>query len=174
MLDVAIAFNRYKFLGFEFLTWLWFLMDQDHKKIKKLVPDLVSLQIGNRIVLENQRNETVETITIKGDDAGLEEGILSLKKGAVVTELNLSYKAGDQNWQFTVKGESLNISNLKTPETAPIETKEDIEGALIEKSYLYNQVLQLIDKLFTHFIQTRVSNNWTQTVVPKLKQWINA
>ena len=174
MLDVSVAYNRYKFIGFEFLTWLWFLIDRDHNKLKKLVPDLVSLEIGNRIVLENHRNETVETITIKGDDAGLEEGILSLKKGAVVTELNLSYKAGDQKWQFTIKGESLNLSSLKTPETAPIESQEDIEGAVMEKTYLYDQVLQLINNLFKYFIQTRVSIDWNKTIVPQLKQWINA
>ena len=29
MLDVAVAYNRFKFLGEEFLTWLWFVIDQD-------------------------------------------------------------------------------------------------------------------------------------------------
>jgi len=56
MLDVAVAYNRFKFLGDEFLTWLWFIIENDPKYLKKFSPDLLSLEIGNRIVLENRRS----------------------------------------------------------------------------------------------------------------------
>ena len=94
MLDVSVAYNRYKFLGYEFLTWLWFTMETDREKLTKIDPELVSLDIGNKIVLENRINDAVESITIKGDDADLKEGFLALKKGTVVTEIHLSYKSG--------------------------------------------------------------------------------
>jgi len=90
MLDVAVSYNRYKFLGYEYLTWLWFLIENNQDKIGEPDREPLSLQIGNRVVLENRQKDAVESITIKGDDAGLEEGILALRKGAVVTELNLS------------------------------------------------------------------------------------
>jgi hypothetical protein len=45
----------------------------------------------------------LKLLPLKGDDAGLEEGMLSLRKGAVVTEFHLSYTAGDQQWQFISK-----------------------------------------------------------------------
>ena len=72
MLDVAVAYNRFKFLGDEFLTWLWFIIENDPKYLKNFSPDTSSLEIGNLIVLENRRQQTVESITIKGDDANLE------------------------------------------------------------------------------------------------------
>ena len=153
MLDVAVAYNRFKFLGDEFLTWLWFIIENDPKYLKKFSSDLSSLEIGNRIALENRRQQTVESITIKGDDANLEEAILALKKGAVVTELNLCFKSGDQEWGFTVKGESLNISGFKTPFSGPVDTAEDIENAVIEKAFLYDQAIQLIDQAFKNFIK---------------------
>src|SRR4030043_36420 len=93
MLDVSVSYNRYKFIGHEFLTWLWFLIEKNPDILKQLNPDLVSLEIGNRVMLENTTRDSLETITIKGDDAGMEEGILALKKGAVVTELNLHAQA---------------------------------------------------------------------------------
>ena len=91
MLDISVAYNRYKFLGDEFLTWLWFSMEKDHDRWSAPENEPFSIDIGNRIVLENRINEAVESITIKGDDAGLEEGILSLKKGCSGngTEFNL-------------------------------------------------------------------------------------
>jgi hypothetical protein len=172
MLDISMAYNRHKFLGHEFLTWVWFLIENDHNMIEGLEQETVSLEIGNRIVLENMQNNTVETITIKGDDAGLEEGILALRKGAVVTEMNLVYKVGDQKWQFTVKGESFNMTSLNLPHTGRIESQKDIEGAVIEKVYLYDRVIQLIDNLFKQFITLRVSNDWVKKVVPLIRQWI--
>jgi hypothetical protein len=172
MLDVAVSYNRFKFLGCEFLTWIWFIMENQEDILKKTDKELVSLDIGNRIVLENNRNNTIESITIKGDEAGLEEGVLSLKKGAVVTELNLIYKAGNHEWHFNIKGESLNISGLKTPETGKVEKKEDIEGAVLEKVLLCEKVLILVNNLYKQFINLRVTNKWNKDVVPLMQKWI--
>ena len=174
MLDVAVAYNRFKFLGDEFLTWLWFIIENDPKYLKSLFSEPSSLEIGNRIVLENRRHQAVESITIKGDDANLEEGILALRKGAVVTELNLSLKSGDQEWRFTIKGESLNLSSFKTPFVGPIETAEDVEGAVLEKVYLYDRAIQLVDNLYKSFIKVRVSNHWETKVIPLIRKWIFA
>jgi hypothetical protein len=173
MLDVAVAYNRYRFLGFEFLTWLWFIIETDQARIMALQPDVVSLEIGNRLVLENRQGDAMEVITIKGDDAGLEEGRLALRKGAMVTEINLSFKIADQRWQFTLKGESLNLANLKIPETGPVETREDVEGALLEKSYLYEKAVGLVDAMFRAFMIHRVSNDWKDAVAPGIRQWIS-
>jgi hypothetical protein len=172
MLDVAVAYNRFKFLGNEFLTWLWFIIENDSEYLKNIYPDLVSLEIGDRIVLENRNQEAVETITIKGDEANLEEGIVALRKGAVVTEINLHFKSGDQEWGFTIKGESLNISNLKIPFAGPTETAEEIENTVIEKIYLYDQVIQFVENLFKDFIKTRTSNPWQNKVIPMIRKWI--
>ena len=73
MLDVAVAYNRFKFLGDEFLTWLWFVIEQDLSVLRNTDPDLTSFEIGNRIVLEKKHKKAFERITIKGEDAGLEE-----------------------------------------------------------------------------------------------------
>ncbi|MGD9877544.1 hypothetical protein [Desulfococcus sp.] len=173
MLDIAVAYNRYAFLGYEFLTWLWFVVEKDRDLLTAIEPEMTTLALGNRVVLENRIQEAVESITIKGDDAGLEEGLLALRKGAVVTELNLVYRIGEQEWRVTVKGESFNISNLKTPEIGAIETRDDIEGFLLEKVYLYEKVVRLIDKLYAGFLRYRLSADWNERVLPLLKQWIH-
>ncbi len=174
MLDVSVSYNKYKFIGHEFLTWLWFLIEKKPERLKAASKNFDSLTIGNRLVIENRRNEEVlEAITIKGDDAGLEEGFLSLKKGAVVTEINLVQSLGDQNWSYTLKGESLNISSLKTPVVGQVETGDDLEGAILEKTYLYEQVIEMVNNLFKIFIKIRVSDNWSETV-GQIKKWIDS
>jgi hypothetical protein len=172
MLDIAVAYNRYKFIGNEFLTWLWFTIDTNQPFFKSVDETITSLYLGNRIVLENNINDTREIITIKGDDAGLEEGRLSLRKGAVVIEMNLSYKTENQEWKFTIKGESLSFSGVKVPETGPVETKDDIEGMVLEKAYLYERAIDLINRLFDIFLKLRSTVEWNQKTVPIIRKWI--
>ena len=174
MLDVSVAYNRYKFLGNEFLTWLWFIMDADQTNIVKTNKDMVSLEMDNRIVLENSLDNRVENNRIKGDDAGLEEAKLSLQKGGIVTELNFSLKTGEHEWKFNIKGESLNISSLTSPETGKIEKKEDIEGAVLEKIYLYEKVVLLVENLYKQFILIRISSKWENKTIPLIKKWIKS
>ncbi len=174
MLDVVVAYNRYQFLGEEFLTWLWFVIEKDQNLIKNFDQDFVALEIGNRIVFENRRKESGERITIKGDGASLEEGILTLKKGALVTEINMVYKSVELTWQFTLKGESLNFSSLNLPTTGLPESDEDFEGFVLEKIYLYDKVLKLFEDIFSHFVKLRLSNTWQMKMVPSIRNWIQS
>jgi hypothetical protein len=174
MLDVAVAYNRYKFIGNEFLTWLWFTIDTDLPFLKSVDETMTSLNIGNRIVLENNINDASEVIAIKGDDAGLEEGLLALRKGAVVIEMNLSYKTENQEWKFTLKGENLSFSGLKVPDTGPIASKDDIDGMVLEKAYLYEKALDLISNVFNAFLKNRSSLDWNQKTVPQIRKWLQA
>lgn len=174
MLDISVAYNRYKFLGDEFLTWLWFSMEKDRDRLTTPDKEPFSIEIGNRIVLENRISEAVESITIKGDDAGLEEGFLSLKKGAMVTELNLIYKVGNHEWKFNIKGESLNFSGLKHPDTGVVEAGDQVDGLVIEKLFLYEKVADLVDGLFKIFIDLRLTDKWRTDIIPAIDRWIQS
>lgn len=172
MLDIAVAYNRYRFLGNEFLTWLWFLIENDLSIIHHCDPDFAALEMGNRLVLENRLANGLETITIKGDAAGLEEALLALRKGASITEMNLIYKSGVLQWQFSLKGESLSFSGLKLPESGSMESTDDMEGLVLEKLYLYEKPFELVDQLFSRFIKLRLTPKWLQEIIPRMRQWM--
>ena len=174
MIDIATAYNRYRFLGNEFLTWIWFCIENNSALIQRCDPDLVSLEVGNRMVLENRLSNGIETISIKGDAAGLEEALLSLKKGAMITEISLIYKSSVAQWYFGLKGESLGISGLKLPETKTLETEEEWEGLVLEKLYLYEKVFEFIRNLFQFFIKRRLSGQWGKETLVEMKKWLQA
>ena len=113
-------------------------------------------------------------LRLAGEDANFEEGMLALKKGALVAELNLVWRTTEQKWQFTLKGESLNLSGFKTPQIAPLESPDDLEGAILEKVFLYDKILQFLEKLYKYFIKLRTSNTWQSRVVPLIKTWMYA
>ena len=174
MLDVAVAYNRYQFLGEEFLTWLWFIIESNQDLIKNFDKDFVALEVGNRIVFENRRKEAAERLSIKGDDASLEEGIIALKKGALVSELNVVYKSAELTWQFTLKGESLNVSSLSIPSSGSVESEDDLEGIVLEKIFLFDKILNIVEKLFSHFVKLRVSDAWQGKELQRIRKWIQS
>ncbi len=176
MLDIATAYNKYIFLGNEFLTWIWFLIERE-KDIAAIIEskEPVSLEIGNSIVLENNLGDkATEKISIKGDKAGLEEGTTALRKGAFVTELNLLCKMGEEEeYKFTIKGESFNITGLKTPSTQTTKSEDELEGMILEKAYLLLKVTQVIDTLFLKYIEQRISDDWKSEGLQDINTWIH-
>jgi hypothetical protein len=172
MLDLSVAYSRYRFLGDEFLTWLWYLIETNQDAFRSVDPDCTALEIGNRVVLENRKGKSTERITIKGDDAGLEEGKMALKKGALVTELAMVFKTGDHEWQFSIKGESLNLSNLKAPGPTLPQSVEEMEPFLLDKAQQFYKIIDFIEKIYKFFIRERVSKNWSSKTTPALKKWV--
>jgi hypothetical protein len=172
MLDVAVAYSRYRFLGAEFLTWLWYAIDEEVKAIRPATRGV--LTVGDRVVLENSLSELVERVAISGENADLGEGLLALKKGALVAELRLRYVVGDREWRFALKGDTLAFSTLKTPWSSPVESPDEVEGAVLEKVGLCEEIVRLVDSLFLQFVKLRVSERWREEVVPKMKDWVNS
>ncbi len=176
MLDIATAYNKYKFLGNDYLTWIWFLIENDHN-ISSVInsKDIITLEVGNSIVLENKLGDkSKEKITIKGDKAGLEEGTTALKKGAFVTQINLICKINEDEYKFTIKGESFNITGLKTPKTAISKNEDEIEGLVLEKAFFGFKIFKVIDTLFLKYIEQRVSDEWNHKGLQDLKNWIGS
>lgn len=172
MLDVAVAYDRYRYLGPEFLTWMWYMIENEPDLLRTADPQLSALEIGNRLVLENHSRQTTETVTIRGDDAGMEEGMLALGKGAVVTEMNLVYRSGEQEWQFSIKGESLHLNAIKVPEPTTLENEDDIEAAAIDKVHLYARIVELVQALFRRFIHLRLDSGWIRDTLPTMRRWV--
>ena len=176
MLDISTGYNKYKFIGNEFLTWIWYLTenDEDILSITGSGYKNISLEIGNSLVLENdKKKESPEKITIKGDKAGLEEGLTALKKGAVVTEINLLLTLDEDEFKFTIKGESLNITGLKTPSYKSSEDtgSDEVEGSVIEKAYFCDRVFGFIDILFNTYMERRTSESFTSGDLHKIRSW---
>jgi len=176
MLDIATAYTKYKFLGNEFLTWLWFLIENE-KDIAAIVNSAypITLEIGNSINLENNLGDkSKEKISIKGDQAGLEEGTTALKKGAWVTQINLVLKLDQEEYKLTLKGESLNITGFKTPKMQTNNNEDEIEGAVLEKTYFCFSVLEVIDNLFLKYLEQRTSDHWHDKALPEIRNWIES
>jgi hypothetical protein len=82
--------------------------------------------------------------------------------------------AGDQEWRFSLKGDTLALMGLKTPRSVPVESPDEVEGAVVDKVGLCDEVVRLLDSLFLRFIKLRVSERWREKAVSGIKAWIKA
>jgi hypothetical protein len=96
---------------------------------------------------------------------------MALKKGALVTELALIFKTGEHEWQFSLKGESLNLSSLKAPGPALPPSPEEMEPFLLDKTQQFYKIIDFIEKTYKVFIKLRISSNWSSKTTPALKKW---
>ena len=149
-------------------------IETDQNAFRSIDPDCTAVEIGNRVVLENRKKKSLERITIKGDDAGLEEGRLALKKGALLAELSLIYKTSENQWQFSIKGESLNLSNLKVPGPALPQSPEEVEYFLLNKTEYINIINNFIKTAFKTFMRVRITKKWSVQVAPNIKKWVRS
>ncbi len=172
MIDVSVTYKRFKFIGHEYLTWLWYIIDTGIYRDIFSSKEAILLIIGNRIVLENRRSKDIETISIKGDRADLKEGKVALKKGALVSEINIKIEKDGQPWSLTLKGESFSVANVKTPVVGQSQDPEDVDGAVLEKVYLFEIAFQLMDKIYGSFIKQRVGEDWETKTKANIKKWI--
>jgi len=171
MLDIAVSYTRYRFLGHEFLTWLWYTVESDQPLLAEITRRQMSLRVGNRIVVENTGEGRREKVVISGEDANLVEGKLALQKGALVTEMHIVCITGEEEWKFNLKGENFHITSLKLPVPRAVLTEDETEGAVLEKVYFLETLFDLFDRLYGGFLKIRLSEKW-ETVVPEMRRWI--
>lgn len=74
-------------------------------------------------------------------------------------------------FQFTLKAEDFTLGSLKTPKVEKPEEDDDPDAMLLEKIYLMEVCLGLLDSLYARFLQLRLSPQWQQEVAD-MRQWM--
>ncbi|MGD8648832.1 MAG: hypothetical protein PVJ77_20005, partial [Desulfobacterales bacterium] len=69
---------------------------------------------------------------------------------------------------------SLNVSSFSLPSTGMPEFDEDIEGFVLEKIFLYDKILKILENIFIYFVKLRLSDRWQDNMVPKIRNWIQS
>lgn len=97
-----------------------------------------------------------------------------MKKGALLSELSLVVKTGEYQWEFSLKGESLNLSSLRTPGPSLPPSPEEMELFFLDKSERINKITNFVEIAFKMFVRIRVTSKWPNKIVPNIKKWINS
>ncbi len=158
-------------LGQEFLTWLWYQSDTaPHAFVdKKQMPFTVYME--QRIVVQGGEGENLETASVSGSLSPLREARFGLATGKKVTRALVRFEKDELSWNVNLKAEDFSCNSLKTPKIERESDDDDPDAFILEKIYLIEVCLELLDAVFEQFVKLRLSPAWKEEVA-RIRQWM--
>lgn len=174
-MDLVDIIAEKKFLGQEFLTWLWCKSEQRSGAIDLPGIGDISIVFEKHLLLESGEGESQEKVICQGLQAELHEARTGLRMGKKLEQARIVLGRGEFEWIMTIKASMFDFKSVKTPKTmASSEDSDDpmaVEGKILEKIGLYEQALQLTDELFRLYLNVRLSSDW-EAELARLQAWI--
>ena len=175
-MDLVDLIEEKRFLGQEFLTWLWFKSDERGGAI--FLPEAgedVVVVFEKHMLLEYGEGEAHETVVCRGLQTELQEARAGLAMGKKLEQARIQLVRGEYEWSLSLKASLMELRNVKGPKTMTTAEESDdpeaVEGRLLEHIGLHETILRTVDQLFRMFLETRVSAEWQQELV-KIRDWV--
>jgi len=174
-MDLVDIISEKKFLGQEFLTWLWYKSEERGGAV--MLPGTGDIQIvfEKHMLLESGTGESLEKLICKGLQTELQEARTGLLMGKKLEQARIYVARGDYEWRLTLSATLFEYRNVSLPRT--VASGDEIsdplawEAKVLERVGMAEEIMQTMDQLFRLFLQTRVSPGWPQERA-RLKTWI--
>ncbi|MDR2744083.1 MAG: hypothetical protein LBB66_02630 [Desulfovibrio sp.] len=158
-------------LGQEFLTWLWYQSDTAPGAFTDKNGAPFSVFMEQRIVVQLGEGEAKETASVAGALSLLREARFGLGTGKKVARALIRLEKDELAFQFTLRAEDFSLISLKTPKLDKIDSDDEPDALLLEKFYLLEVCVDLLDALYAHFLRLRLSSGW-QDEVAHIGRWL--
>ncbi|MGE4552811.1 MAG: hypothetical protein AB7D57_06845 [Desulfovibrionaceae bacterium] len=157
-MDLIIAERENAVLGQDFLTWLWYRVEDGEDTFT--TPDGREFVVAfeQKVSVQGGDSENVETATVTSPRNMLAEAMTGLARGKKVSRAHLRVESGSDSFTFQIKAQDLSLSALKTPKVE--DGKDDPDGAALEKYYLMDACWAFFDTCFRTFLELRLSEGW--------------
>ena len=159
-------------LGQEFLTWLWYRSESSAGMFMDRNGRSFSASLEQRISVQGGEGESLETATVSGAMSELKEARLGLLTGKKVTRALLRLERESETWLVSLKAENFSLNSLKTPKVEKPDADDDPDAALLERLYLIDTCLELLDGLYAEFISLRLNQTAWEKEIGKIRIWV--
>ncbi len=174
-MDLVDIIAEKRFLGQEFLTWLWFKSDERGGAITVEGHGDILVVFEKHLLLEYGEGESFEKVVCQGLRAELKEARTGLRLGKKLEQARLLLQVGEYEFHVTLKGSVFEYRSVRLPKTmAQAEDADDPaarEGMLLDRIGLYQTVVHTVDALFRMFLRLRLSDRWPEER-ERLAAWI--
>lgn len=158
-------------LGEEFLTWLWYQSDTAPGSFSDSDGKPFNVYMEQRIVVQGGQGQNRETATVSGSLSPLREARFGLCTGKKVTRALIRIEQDSLAFQFSLKAEDFCIGSLKTPKLEATDRDDDPDGLFLEKIFLMETCMKLLDGLYLGFLDLRLSPKWQEEVL-EMGSWL--
>ena len=158
-------------LGEEFLTWLWFQSDVAPGAFVDKDGQPFSVSMEQRIVVQGGEGDARETASVAGTLSPLTEARFGLGKGKKVTRATIRLEKDELAFQLTLSADDFTLGSMKLPKVEKPAEDEDPDAMLLERFYMMEVCLGLLESLYATFLRLRLSAAWGETV-QEITTWI--
>ncbi len=159
-----------RFLGCEFLTWLWFLLENQGGTVQFSEGREAEIHLGERLTL-SRPDDIREKIVCTTPTVALYEARTALQRGKMVEQLELLIVVGEKEYAFKLDSELWAVRGLKCPRQMPARDDGDPDGRFLEKMYFIEEVFACLDVLYERFLMQRLTREWGSKTLPAMKRW---
>lgn len=177
-MDLVDLIDEKRFLGQEFLTWLWWKSEERGGSI--LLPERgdITVIFEKHMLLEYGEGDTSEKLVCSGLQAELQEARTGLQVGKKLEQARIQIVHAEQEYNFTLAAALMEFRNVKLPKTAGTEggisnDPEETEGMILERIFLFEELIRLVNELFRLFLKIRVAEQWPEEL-QKIRSWVNS
>ena len=176
-MDLVDLITEKRFLGQEFLTWLWWKSEERGGTIELPSIGHITVVFEKHMLLEFGEGESSEKIICTGLQAELQEARTGLQMGKKLEQARILIGYNNSEYSFTLAAALMEFRNVRLPKTEATEkdkseNPEEVEGMILERIFLFEELIRLMNGLFYMFLRLRVSEEWRDELL-KVRQWIH-
>jgi len=164
-MDLVDLIEKRRFLGREFLVFLWFESEVFDGQIPVDGFGPCELRLENWITLSCDK----EQARLKGVMPSADpEAHQALRQGKLPAQARLRLTVGELEYAFAFQADTLALAAVKIPSVV----KDEADDQFYERMYLVEELESLVAALYAKFIAIRLSPAWELQVLPAIQAWV--
>lgn len=164
-MNLADRIEKRRFVGREFLVWLWFESELFEGRFDVEGFGPCELWLEGQITL----TEGKEQSRLKGTTpSAAPEAHEALRQGKLPTQARLRFTQGELEFGFVFSADALSLAAVKIPSVV----KEEADEQFYERMYLVEDLEARLGALYAKFLGLRLSTTWDGAIAPAIRAWV--
>ncbi len=176
-MDLVDLITEKRFLGQEFLTWLWWKSEERGGSIKLEGQGDISVVFEKHMLLEYGEADFNERLVCSGLQTELKEARTGLRTGKKLEQARLQIIKDEREYNLTLGATFFEFRNVRLPKTEGADASADnsdaeVEGAILERIFLFEELVRIVNDLLRMYVEVRTSVDWSEEVA-RVRTWVH-
>ena len=175
-MDLVDLIQEKHFIGQEFLAWLWYKAEERGGNVELPGTGDILVVFEKHMLLEFGEGAESEKLICRGLQTELKEARAGLALGKKPEQARIRLARGEYEFSVTLTAATMEFRSVRLPKTAGVDEDDEadnLEGQLLERIGLFEELSGLVNDLFRMFINIRASSQWPDELV-KMRSWVNS
>ena len=175
-MDLVDLIQEKRFMGQEFLAWLWYKSEERGGSVELPGVGDILVVFEKHMLLEYGEGDENEKLICRGLLTELKEARAGLALGKKPEQARIRLARGDYEFSVTLTAATMEFRSVRLPKTAGADDGDDpdsLEGQILERIGLFEELTNLVNELFRVFVNLRASSQWSEELV-KIRDWVNS